>query len=449
VEQEVRSVIGSQGIVVEIKSGEARGLLFSSFLGRTRVEETASSASIDGLLSAFPLNAPITLLLPGHLFMTRRVALPFRSAGIIRKTLPFAMEGLVPFPIEEILVDSVPSAPTGTGNSVMALAVPREAIADLLKLFPEGRVPQRVIPDFLSLLSFGVSLKQEQGIYGVLDIERDSTSMVFISGGRPVAMRSIKTDGHGASNAEQVEATMQPLKEEGTAVATLYVTGGAAQPAVPHLERIARVVALPATVRGVTAEEWPAWSALAGGAVSASEFPQFNILGGQSEHGRWAGAARRLSIGAGILLLLGTADLYVRYATASRALSTFKGESRGVFVAVMPHVTRVVKEDAQLKVALSRERETREALIGKTSPSYLAVVKGLDRMVRDHPKVKVREATVTGDRLTIVGDGTGLEAEGLKKLLTGIDGARDAQVEEIAQGVGPNNYRFRMTVRVK
>ena len=447
--QEVRSVIGSKGIVVEIGSGEVRGVLFSSFLGRTRVEETASSASIDGLLSAFPSDAPITLLLPGHLFMARRVALPFRSARIIRKTLPFAMEGLVPFPIEEILADSVPSGPTDTGNSVMALAVPKETIADVLKLFPEDRIPERVIPDFISLLSFGVSLKQEQGIYGVLDIERDSTSIVFISGGRPVVMRSIKTDGHGASIAEQVEATMQPLKDEGTAVATLYVTGGEAQHAVPLLERIARVVALPATVHGVTAEEWPAWSALAGGAVSASEFPQFNILGGQSEHGRWAGAVRTLSIGAGILLLLGTADLYVRYATASRALSTLKGESRGVFVAVMPQVKRIVQEDAQIKVALSRERETREALIGKSSPSYLAVTKGLERMVSEHPEVKVREATVADDRLTIVGDGTGLGAEGLKKLLTGIDGARDAQVEEIAQGVGPNTYRFRMTVRVK
>ena len=98
---------------------------------------------------------------------------------------------------------------------------------------------------------------------------------------------------------------------------------------------------------------------------------------------------------------------------------------------------------------MSRERETREALIGKSSPSYLAVAKGLERMVSDHPEVKVREATVAGDQLTIVGDGTGLGAEGLKKLLTGIDGARGAQVEEIAQGVGPNSYRFRMTVRVK
>lgn len=442
-------MIGSKGIIVEIGSGEVRGVLYSAFLGRPRVEETASSVSIDGLLSTFPSDAPITLLLPGHLFMARRVALPFRSARIIKETLPFAMEGLVPFPIEEILVDSVPSGPTDTGNSVMALAVPKETIADALRLFPEGRIPERVIPDFLSLLAFGVRFKPEQGICGVLDIERDSTSIVFISGGRPVVMRSIKTDGHGASIADLVEATMQPLKDEGTAVATLYVTGGEAQQAVPLLERIARVVALPATVRGVTDEEWPAWSALAGGAASASEFPEFNILGGQSEHGRWAGALRTLSVGAGILLILGTADLYVRYATASRALSAFKDESRGVFVAVMPQVKRVIKEDAQIKVALTTERGAREALIGKSSPSYLAVAKGLEQMVSDHPQVKVREATVAGDRLTIVGDGAALGAEGLKELLTGIDGARSAQVEEIAQGVEPNSYRFRMTVRVK
>jgi hypothetical protein len=282
----------------------------------------------------------------------------------------------------------------------------------------------------------------------VLGIDRESTSIVLLSGGRPVVMRSIKTDGHGASIAEQVEATMQPLQNEGSA-ATLYVTGGEAQLAAPFLERIARVAALPASVRGVPTEEWPAWSALVGGAVSAFEFPQFNMLGGQPEHDRWAGAVRTLSIGAGILLVLGTADLYLRYATASRALTAFTSESRGVFAAVMPDVKRVVKEDAQLKAALSKERETRQALLGESSPSSLAVAMGLERLLNDHPEVKVREATVAGGRLTLVGDATGLGAEGLKKLLAGIDGARGAQVEEITQGVEPNRYRFRMTVRVE
>jgi hypothetical protein len=72
------------------------------------------------------------------------------------------MEGLVPFPIEEILVDSLPSGPTDTGNSVMALAVPKATIADVLMLFPQDRMPDRVIPDFVSLVSLGVRLKPGQ-----------------------------------------------------------------------------------------------------------------------------------------------------------------------------------------------------------------------------------------------------------------------------------------------
>ena len=100
----------STGIVVAIGAHEVRGLLFSSLFGRVKVEETQSSSAIEELLSELPSDAPITAVLPGNLFMTRTVTVPFADAKIIRKVLPSELDGTLPLPIEDLLIENVPAA---------------------------------------------------------------------------------------------------------------------------------------------------------------------------------------------------------------------------------------------------------------------------------------------------------------------------------------------------
>ena len=443
-------MVGTKGIAVAIGSREVKGVLFSSFLGRTKVERLESSTSIEGLLDSFHSDAAITLVLPVYLFMTRKVTLPFVDSRIVRKTLPFELEGIIPVPMEDVLVDSVSSGRADGGSSVLALAVPRNTIDDVLRLFPEGRMPRRIIPDFVSLLSLGVKIQEEkEAIYGVLSIERESLSLVVLAGETPVMVRAAQMAGDGTAIAEWVETTVRPLQQDGTAVRTLYVCGEAAEETIARLDRLAEVVPLPEMVNGVRGRNWLAWSTLAGGALSAAEFPRFNVLGEQRDDEVWLRTVKTVVMGTVALLALGTADLYIRYASASRTLSALRAESKQLFVSVMPQVKNVVKEDAQMRVALTRERATREALIGRPSGSFLTVSKGIERLVGDHPEVKIREADVETGRVTIVGEGRGGGGEGLKRLFSGIDGSQDVQVEEIVQGVEPNSYRFRVKVQMK
>lgn len=448
-EGEDLGLLATKGLIVTIGSQEIKGVLFSSLLGRTRVERMEASTSIEGLLAAFPADAAITLMLPGYMFMARQVALPFANAKTIRQTLPFAIEGIIPFAVEEVLVDSVRAVPTDTGSNVIALAIPKRIVADSMRLFPAGRMPERVIPDFVSLLSFGMKMKGEKGLYGILNIGHESVSIVVMSEGIPLLMRSVETGRDGAFTAEWVDATIGPLRQQGKEIATLYVHGEAARDTLPLLEWIAAAVPLPEVVSGVGGGEWHAWSILAGGAFSASEFPRFNILGPHPESGRRSRVVRTLWTWAVVMLILGTTDLYVRYASASRAVSALRAESKAVFLTAMPHVTKVVKEDTQMKVALVKEKATREALMGNPAPSYLTVSKGLQRLVSEHPEVKVREAVLSSDGLSVAGDGSGIAAEGLKKVFSEVSGAQDVQMEEIVQGIDPNSYRFRLNVRVR
>lgn len=443
-------MIRSQEIVVAIGSHGVHGLLWSTSFRRAKVERTRFASSTDELLSELPSDAPVTVVLPGHLFMVRTVTLPFADPRIIRKTLPPELEGTLPLPVDELLVDHVLANPLGdTGSLVFAIALPRKTAADCLTLFPEDRRPVRIIPDFVGLLSIARRLRHEPGACRILHVDDDVASLVVMAEGRPLVMRSTTHDGDWSSIGPWVEATLKPLERQDTEVDTLYVTGAAAGHAAPLLERTARIAPLPAIVNGISGDEWPAWAAVAGGALSTSEFPDFNAFGIAPDDGRFVRALRILTVGMGIVLVLGSVDAYVRYTTASRTVAALKAESRRVFSSVMPHVRNVVKEDVQLKVALATERQTRETLLGTSSPSYLAITRGLARLGIEHPGLKLREVAIEAGTLTVTGEERGVETDGLKALFSGIEGAREAQVEELLQGVEPNTYRFRVKVRVR
>src|SRR5438105_6878124 len=131
-------MLSSKSLIVGIAGHEVRGLLFSSSFGRTRIEMKRSAASVTELVSAFPSSVPITLLLPGHLFMARTVTLPFTDPRIIARTLPLELEGTLPLPIDDLLISSAGSTRTGNGSTAFALAVPKRIVADCLALFPDG-----------------------------------------------------------------------------------------------------------------------------------------------------------------------------------------------------------------------------------------------------------------------------------------------------------------------
>ena len=449
--------MGSKGIVIEIGIYEVRGALFSSFFGRTRIErmesvsikEGETAAAVEKLIADFPSDATITLILPGHIFMIRTVPLPFIDRKRIRKSLPYEMDGLLPFPIEELLIDSLSSTPSEIGSRVMAIAIPTKLLQHYLSLFPEGRKPSIAIPDFVSLLSLGINIKGEEGIYGIVELEAGKTSMVLIQDGRPVLARSIASTDGFTSVHETIRTTIKGILDEGQKITRLYIAGPGATNDFPPIEGVGQTVPLPPIIKDISLKEKPSFVTVAGGARAAMEFPWFNMLGLSSEAERFEKGLKSLSIGAAILLIMGTGDLYLHSRTGYQRHSSLKAESRKVFLSVMPDVKKVVKEDAQMKDALNKERGTLEALTGKPAPSYLASINGIEKIVSDHPEIRVREASFESFGVTIEGDGSSIDAEGLKKIFSGIEGAREARVEEVTQGVEPNTYRFRIRVDLK
>ena len=243
--------------------------------------------------------------------------------------------------------------------------------------------------------------------------------MVLIQNGRPVLARSIaSTDGFPSVH-ETIRTTIKGIVDVGQKVSRLYIAGSGATNDFPPIDGVGQIVPLPPIIKDISLKEKPSFVTVAGGARAAIEFPWFNMLGLSSEAERVEKALKSLSIGAAILLIMGTGDLYLHSRTESQRHSSLKAESRKVFLSVMPDVKKVVKEDAQMKDALNKERGTLEVLTGKPAPSYLASIKGIEKIVLDHHEVRVREASFESFGVTIQGDGSSIDAEGLKRSFPG------------------------------
>lgn len=451
--------MGSKGIIIEIKDNEVRGLLFSSFFGRIKIsrQDTAPienggiAAALEGLLSSFPSHIPVTLILPGRLFMVRKLTVPFTDRKKIRKILPYEMDGILPVQAGEIYVDSLFSSPSGSGSDVIALAITRKLLSGYINLFPENRRPSKVVPDFLSLLSIGTNIGAEEGIYGIIGIGKGVVSMVFISERRPVLFRSVHVSDIPRL-LEVVKTSINSITDEEHRIERLYVTGaGATKEALQGLSEMkeaGEILSMPHIVKNISLNDMPTWVVAAGAAIAEAEYPWFNILGASAESEHYENFFKTLSLGIAILFIVLTGSLYIRYHVDTTNYYALKAESRKLFMSIMPEIKNVVKEEVQLKNFLNKENTLKEALAGKPAPSYIAALNGLEGISRGRSDIKIREISFDGYWLAVAGDGLGAGADSIKKMFSDMKGLKGVQVEEIIQGIGSNNYRFRVRMEL-
>ena len=104
--------------------------------------------------------ARIISSIPGNLFTQRLVSLPFSDRKRVEKALPFELEDLVPFALDEVVVDHIVlgSEKDGKGaegakeNQVLSMMLPREELRKHLELLASAGIdPNAVVPSYIGL----------------------------------------------------------------------------------------------------------------------------------------------------------------------------------------------------------------------------------------------------------------------------------------------------------
>jgi type IV pilus assembly protein PilM len=153
-------------------------------LGSRLSHPEASVLALEQIMAAHPeLEADvISLSLPGHVLSTRVLNLPVTNAKEIDQATQFELEAHVPFPIENLDIESHVLKKTEDETHALSLYVQSDILFDYLdRLENAGIDPRYVGADLIDLGSLAeVMMVPQEGYYAFLDIGHSKTSFLIM-----------------------------------------------------------------------------------------------------------------------------------------------------------------------------------------------------------------------------------------------------------------------------
>ena len=138
--------------------------------------------------------------------ITRFVTMPLLQGGDLKEAVKWALVHDIPVPLDTINVWWNVVEKNGNEQKVLIIGVPREALAALYTtLYYAGITPRAIDIKAIALTRV---VKEETAI--IIDIEDETTSMIFKSGGIPVVAQTIHVK---PSNAE-IEDRLSLIQDE-------------------------------------------------------------------------------------------------------------------------------------------------------------------------------------------------------------------------------------------
>lgn len=124
--------------------------------------------------------------LPGRHVSTRILTLPFSDKKKIDQTLPFEIEGLVPLPLEDILLDYEVLDTGPEGTQTLVLFTEKKVLESHLNLLREAGIdPNTVLPASIALGNLWKEIAPtEQEPYALVDLGESETSLCVVYQGK-------------------------------------------------------------------------------------------------------------------------------------------------------------------------------------------------------------------------------------------------------------------------
>ena len=167
----------------------------------------------------------VVVSVPAHLTSIRSLALPFSDARQLEKIIPFEIEALLPYPLEEVVVDYHVTGAADGKTQLLTAAVPRELLKHYLgHLAGAGIDPEAVELDGLALMNLARYARPEKTKTGnrpngdaetmALDIGASKTVVCIMRRGQAVFLRTILWGGRNLTTALQEQCGVSPEEAE-------------------------------------------------------------------------------------------------------------------------------------------------------------------------------------------------------------------------------------------
>ncbi len=143
----------------------------------------------------------VVTAIDGNKISLRRLTFPFRDRRKLNQAIPFAVEGEIPFELEDIVIDWMSLVEVGAGGEVLAALTRRENVASrLAELQMAGVEPRTIEAEGLVLGNLSALFDLPTRCL-IVDLGHRKTNIVLVVNGRAVNAHAIPVAGAAFSKA--------------------------------------------------------------------------------------------------------------------------------------------------------------------------------------------------------------------------------------------------------
>ena len=405
--------------------------------------------------------------LPGEAVTHRMLTLPFAQARQINQAVPFELEGLIPFSLEEVVIADQIIEQTDNGTLTLAVMALKKTVTEHLEMLAAATlVPAQIMLAPLASLAL---LRDAQadlaGAVALLDVGEHSTSVVLLQAGTLIDLRTFAI---GLSCKGGLEAFLRELqwtflalgKGERWSPEKIFLAGGGAY--FPQLgEELQRQFAAEVvcvqqlTIPGVEPlqqKDQASFATCLGMGLHEAlrgTSPMVNLRQGEFapqrhdettrvEFRRLGWLAVGVAMAAGLTFMLDVHRLQTRY-------QALRQEVRRTFVAAAPDTPTIVNEKVQLEDAIDVLRKRQRTVLGSATGSPLDVLRHVSAVIPDQVTLDLDEWTYDEEAIRLQGVTTSFEAaESLKTVIMSLGLFREAQLKDVKTVTGSKKVAFRL-----
>jgi general secretion pathway protein L len=367
---------------------------------------------------------------PSDQVVVRGLKLPFQAEAKIQQTLPFELEGDIPFPVEDIVAHYLVREKDNEGTGLLALASTVQAVGGWLDRFrPLGLDPVILEPE-VSALSHLVpgGAPGAPATFGILDMGATKTNFVLIHDNRIQTVRCLR-QGLGTSKnlplpadmVREIDRTFKTLRSGGEDpwLEALFLGGGGSEipGATGWLEArwdvpvrlLSPLDAAPCVISENEDVHSVRLSTAIGLALSGQKGNACNLRSGPFVFKPGLSMFKGRALVAGILVVLavvlGLGDLYAHLLTKQSTLRALKEETNSLFRKAFPEVTQIVDPALQMQRMLEEQKARELSLLGQDPRgSSVEILREISLRVQPSSNLRLTEFDLSEDAITLRGE---------------------------------------------
>ena len=427
--------------------------------------------------------------LPGDLISLRTFYLPFRDRKRLDQTVPFELEGQVPFGLDEVVIDYDVLSHDRTGSNVLAALAQRQDLEAHLTLLSEVGLDPKVVDSapLATLNILGLLGNDLPATFAYVGGNARRTIVALYRNRQLVGLRTLvpaqlepgadaavpaNGNGHAPDIAARVAALAKDIRWTLLAIngapldddLPCFVAGEGLEfeQLGPLLEadlgfRVRRLeqAQLRSVPQALRAElgSFVSPLGLALREVNTDSALGVNFRQGSFAYHRGADEIRRAMWRSGALaalvVVLMIANTYMGYEQLARRLELVQGQIRNVFTQTLPDVHRIVDELTQMQSEIKDGKEKLKAMGGASAnvTSAIDVLRTLTTALPPDLKIDIDDYTMDLEGVKAKAKSDSFESvDAIKQQIASSHAFADVQVKDVKAAPDGKGIDFRLVI---